>query len=119
MSKVTRGNDGTAKKRRSKRFDAGLKASTTRTSPVQNFFSSLISQADKCLSRAGFSPRGVCPLYRQHHLAEHLARGQVFMRGARLAQRESAVDHRLQLAGEDVLHHFIELAHGAHVRPQQ
>src|SRR5262245_57016057 len=50
----------------------------------------------------------------QYHLAELLAFFQALMRRRGLAQGETFIDHGLDLARENMFHHLVEVAHGAH-----
>src|ERR1700704_666290 len=59
-------------------------------------------------------PFQVAPLRVQDHLTELLALFQPFMRCRCLAQRKAFVDHWFDLAGEDMFHHFVKIAHGPH-----
>src|SRR5579864_2504328 len=55
----------------------------------------------------------------QYHFAELLAFFQSLMRRRSFAQRKAFVDNRLNLAGEDMLHHLMKVAHGSHKRSQE
>src|SRR6476646_5432943 len=55
----------------------------------------------------------------QNNLAELLAFFQALMRGRCLAQRKTLVHYRFYLAGKNVLHHLVEVAHGSHERTQK
>jgi hypothetical protein len=54
-----------------------------------------------------------------YDLAKHLALLQMLVRGAQIAQGENTVHDWFQTAGEHVPEHFVEFAHGPHVRTEQ
>src|SRR5579859_5600802 len=53
----------------------------------------------------------------QDHLPKLLALFQTLVGGCGLVHGKALVHHGLQLAGKDVLHHLVKVAHGAHERP--
>src|SRR5215467_7844547 len=55
----------------------------------------------------------------QDHFPELLTLLQTLMRGPGLPQRKALVHHSFQLAGKDMFHHFMEISHRAHKRPQK
>ncbi len=50
----------------------------------------------------------------QNHFAELLAFFQTLMRRRGLTQRKALVDNRFDLAGENMFHHLMKVAHGTH-----
>ena len=58
-------------------------------------------------------------LWIEHDLSEHLAAGQILVRGADFLQRKEVVDDRLEASGKNMAEDFIEFAHGAHVGAKQ
>ncbi len=55
----------------------------------------------------------------EHYLSEHLAVGQILMRGTGVSQRKEMVDHGLEASGKNMAEDFVEFTHRAHVRAKQ
>ena len=51
-----------------------------------------------------------------YDLPKHLALLQILVRGTEFAKREHAVDDWLQTPGKHMPQHFMQFAHGSHVR---
>src|SRR5690349_18623891 len=58
-------------------------------------------------------------LWIQNHLAELLALFQAFMRRRGFTQGKALVHDRFNLAGENMLHHLVKIAHRSHKRSQE
>src|SRR5689334_2699370 len=55
----------------------------------------------------------------EHNLSELLALFKPLMGRTRFAQRICAVDHRFELAAEDVLKHLVKVPHRSHIGTQE